>query len=191
MGNPYSTSTDEALSGTRPGIWKLDRPIVGYKRINCDCENNIRNFRFKFIAELMVPIGAKVVRSKQGTIVSDKIRTDNYTINRINAMSIIVPAYEKCVPINCRSIENTSFKYEAGKSYQPDKLDERTNVECTNGLYFFFKEQDAYNYGNTHYNTHYNDDDDNNDGPVPPIGHHDDGYGPIPPRHSLTGCNSE
>jgi hypothetical protein len=166
MGNAYPSSTSDAISGHCPGTWKINSPIIGYKRIRCACKNNVSKYNYRFIAHLTVPKGAKVVRSEAGTKVSDKIRTNNFKINEIEAIS--ATQYEKCEPIDCHSIERQSFKYEAGKSYQPDKLDERTNVECTNGLYFFLDKLDAINYvsGKSHTN-------DDSDGPVPPIGLYD------------------
>jgi len=144
MGN--KNSTESVLAGKNAGVWKIDRPITGYKKIRCQCQNGYDNNNYKFIARVSVPIGAHVVRSLHNRgLVSDKIRTDEFKIEEINAIPNF-SGYEKCIPIKCHSIQDRAFDYEAGKTYHPDLLDKRTRFDCTHGLYFFLTETEAINY---------------------------------------------
>ena len=145
MGN-YPTSTEDATSGQMPGVWKIDKPITGYKQIHCHCQNDANRYHYKFIARLTIPQGAKVVRSKEKYEVSDKIRTNKFKIEEIEAMPKNPDNYAKCIPSHCYSDQSSGFKYQPGKTYHPDKLDEDINKECTNGLYFFLQKIQAYNY---------------------------------------------
>lgn len=152
----YPASTKNAIQTYRPGVWKLNEPITGYKKINCQCDSKIDlPSRLMYVAKVTIPVGAKVVRSEhydhddESDGISDKIRTDNFTVDEIKTMSLSAgnPIYHpELKPVRCVSLQNKNFTYEAGKSYKPDKLDENTNLECSHGLYFFLSENKAFWY---------------------------------------------
>ena len=166
MGQSASASYDpesEITSGNQAGSWTLTKPLIGYKKVRCECEGNQGEYS-KFIAEVMMPAGARVIRPYEserddyGNVVSnrpsDKLRTDQLKVNNINAYkfksTLDAPYYThsfQCRPINCRSMHDPSYKYEAGdKLHKPDSFNTNVEAECTNGLYFFLKFTDALNY---------------------------------------------
>jgi hypothetical protein len=136
---------------SNPGVHNVKEPIIGYKKIICDCDSITS--KMPAIAELLIPSGAKVVKP----IIFDKYRTDKAIVKRVtpcnknikdeNNYDIVDPnfLYNKC---DCHSYHHSGYKYHIGKIHNPrHPLDTDVREDCSSGIHFFSKRSDAENYG--------------------------------------------
>lgn len=167
MGNVIAktekTPTQEVLAGKTVGTWTLNEPIKGFKKIHCRCEQPHEEMKqtIKFIASVTIPQGARVTRAYKYSDRTDqenkkpttKLRADNMKVDSIkpyvlnqNILFNFWKEYSHCKPIQCYSDHTSIFRYEEGQNHKPDKFNDKVTDECTNGLYFFVKEKDAFDY---------------------------------------------
>jgi hypothetical protein len=126
MGSSVNTITDS----TPLGAYKLNKDLIGYKRIEC---YNIDKKHYKFYtAEVKINTGARVIKDKQHYSNIPNLRTDDYTLTNIfhNGDNIT----------DCRSIYASEFRYEINRKYQ------QPNLNYINGLHFHLTKEDADNY---------------------------------------------
>ena len=85
MGLTASTpgSCEELLEGKIARVYLLNQPVQGYKKIICQCDDNIWRY---FIASLTVPANTPIVRAQlDSKTVEQKLTTDTYTVDKISS----------------------------------------------------------------------------------------------------------
>lgn len=156
-------SYNDFVKGYTYGTHTLkNKPLVGFKKVYCTTKNNPilisanenasikdEEIREQCIAKVEVPVGATVIRpfikDDYGTIhPSNKVRTNKYKVLEITPLQKVSPSGQRVV-VDASSIHDNLFKYREGLTYTV-KMDERENVQCTNGLHFFLDRQHAEKY---------------------------------------------
>lgn len=167
----FKMSNYNKIMGNEAGVFVTEKPVDGYKKIECTCKQNtftiarrLHNYlkgsyrtdqqnipqKAIFIAKIEVPTNATIVRPNTTTNnytgettknVSNKLRTDIYKIKEI------LPHKKGYVPDKCYSIRNNSYEYVVNKTYSIDNLNKNIDNECSSrGLYFFLKQSEAVDY---------------------------------------------
>jgi hypothetical protein len=145
MGNAFGPKVldpPEDIAQGQFGVFRTDRAFSGFKKITCKChDGNLR----AFVAQVTIPDGARVIRPRQDPYTwypSDKLRTDEYKIEKIFRGFSISP------PVDCFSrLGKAGYKYEEGKTYKEPELNTETRSECgTPGLFFFLTYREANGY---------------------------------------------
>jgi hypothetical protein len=137
------TKCDRIIKGLSAGVCDLKdygSSIIGYKSIEyaggyATAEVEIPNDGKSIIVR---PYRYKINEYNLITkIMSEKLRTNQYNIKKILNKSDNTIYY---------SIHNSKYKYEEGGKYSEPNMNDDIYKECTNGLHFFMKEEDADNY---------------------------------------------
>ena len=158
---PKISTEQELRSGNEFGIHKVQQPITGYKKIQCDCPRS--NFfawlndgkTINPIAELEIPTNATIIRplvttkssfSAPESHISTKLRTDVAITKKIKPVSLFALMFN---PSNCRcySLIDNNYEYSVGKEQKPIKdFDDDVSTGCTSGIHFFLEKREAENY---------------------------------------------
>lgn len=156
-------------SGKYSGIHKVQQePVTGYKKIACSCEKEQENgltdstrITRYMIAQLEIPVGATIVRSKSdgldGVPPASNLRTDCAIVKNIQEIGSSpsesltpesVPKFlsslNNCV---CHSMWDKTYRYDIGQEHRPKKL-LNTDLDkvFTSGIHFFLNKNEANNY---------------------------------------------
>ncbi len=124
-------SYDDFLLGKKEGVYIVENPIIGYKKIKCDIEKTLffenQNINCFAIAQLEIPIGSTIIRPKFcynnhyyiPTYISSKLRTDIAIVKNID---IINPSEQNSLlsmlfktKITYYSLFDDDYKYEIYK----------------------------------------------------------------------------
>jgi hypothetical protein len=152
-----STPNYDALQQQKTGIWKLEKPLTGYKAIKCTCKDThtdmmhrfnhfVAGLSFKavhappkeetFIAEVTAPKDATVVQPYD----ENYLRTDEYNLNKI------LPHKSGLLPNKCRAYYFKNFTYQPGQTYKENQLDINEYNFDGRGLHFFRTPEEAEDY---------------------------------------------
>lgn len=135
---------------SEPGVYDVEEPIIGYKKIFCSCDSSFPNSIIPAVAELLIPQGATIIKP----VINNKYRTDKAIVKRItpsnDASGYIKQVlgsnflYEKCI---CYSWYNPSYSYHIGKMHEPRSLlDKNIRDDCSSGIHFFAERSRAENF---------------------------------------------
>jgi hypothetical protein len=132
------------------GKWLLEKPLIGYKKIECKCKEN-KDIWGDFVATVEVPEKTYVIAPKYN---SKELRTSEYKIKDIEKegkkrhyeMSNVPDKLTRDESIPCRSKWDLDFKYDVGKTYKSHRFDKYEQDTIEPGLYFYLNFRDAYNY---------------------------------------------
>jgi hypothetical protein len=158
---------DKMLQGDSDGIHILEKPLNGYKIVNCKVEYSslftisnwlpFLNFNEtkieKCVAKLKIPTGTTILRpyifnnTPASHIfnyeISDKLRTSTYTITDIVPTSLC----DKTIPrkvVDATSYDNS--RYEKDKTYGNNLEINKKDGVFKGGLYFFLNRKNAEEY---------------------------------------------
>lgn len=167
-------SRQELMDGKFSGIHNVTVPIIGYKKIECICNDNPwwkflgDNFKCtRGIATLEIPIGSKIVRplylkhrdfEVEHYAPAEKLRTDtvifkNYEPlnNIICKQSIINDIWRRYyIMINncyCYSIMYQNYEYKQNEKHESQRaLNLDITENCGSGIHFFIEKENAIKY---------------------------------------------
>ena len=147
------------------GTHKVQKQIVGYKRIECECistnffawlnneKHSTKTIKVNAIAELEIPINATIIRPLITTesfcvdsFVSPGLRTDKAIVKKIKPTN---PLNFKFDSSNCKcySLYNNDYEYSINKEQKPTKeFDDDIYNYSTSGIHFFLSKSDVRNY---------------------------------------------
>lgn len=119
------------------GIYKVEYPLRGFKKVNCRDESGRISTA---IVELEIPVDALIVNSNRNYRAGDKLRASEARVKNIKTDLVLDN------PIYFSSLDR-SFYYNPRDTVVPvDGLSLDSSEICADGIHFFEREYSAYFY---------------------------------------------
>jgi hypothetical protein len=162
--SPYEVDINELNqipSMMYSGKYLVEKPITGYKKIICTCNevskfwsifgksNITKSIKLEMVGTLEIPVDATVIKPLSMDYLGKslnhrtKLRTDRAILKSVEGGSM----FSEMIGCDCHSTHDNNYKYNIGHEHKPEKpFDNDITRDCTSGIHFFLSKKEAKKY---------------------------------------------